>query len=815
MSERSADPGGPSPREPTPSPASASELLKRLAQHRRSAQRHSQGARIGGGGMGDVFQVRDEDLGRELAMKVLRRDFAEGSERDRERMLARFLEEAQVTGQLHHPSIVPVHELALDEQGRPYFTMPLIRGRDFGEIIQLSRLGHEGWSLARALGVVLKVCEAVAYAHSRGVIHRDLKPGNVRVGRFGETYLMDWGLARVLGRNDGRDLRLRDPAILRSSAVRTERSRSRGEEPDSPLVTMDGDVVGTPYYMSPEQARGEIEHVGVRSDVYSLGALLYHLLCGRAPYQPASGQLSARAVWSLVLEGPPRPLREIAPDAPEELADICRKAMEREPERRYADAQEIAQEIEAFLDRRPVRAHAPTVGYALKLAYERNRRALRIAALIALPLLLVAGYFGWNVRTARAAEQWARLAADDQMRAVALQHELDELFPATPRQLPKFERWLATADDLLGRRAEYEAAFREQPSSAADRETLEQLCKEVADLERDRQQVRTRREFAEQLERVSLREPAAEWAKVREDVRSSPRYAGLELPPQMGLVPLWKNDFGLWEFWHVASGRRPDAASADAYEPQFEDGIVLVLLPGGTFEMGSSDEDIKGGIADPNELRHEVTLGAFFLARTEITQAQWIRAMGSNPSRICPEDESHGVVTLRHPVDSVTWPAASEFSRRMDLRLPQEAEWEYAARAGGTGRYGSDDSWDSLEGHENLLDESLPLELPGRAPWNDTHPYHAPVASYAPDAFGLFDMLGNVSEWCADEVHMDMRGMPVTGSNPCVATRIVRGGSWYLGPTSMKNPIRCAYRQWDGPTSTNHARGARMARSIE
>src|SRR5262249_42483401 len=143
-------------------------------------------------------------------------------------VVARFLEEAQVTGQLDHPGIVPVHELGIDSQGRLYFTMKLVEGRDLRHVFELVFSGKEGWSVTRALGVLQKACEAVAYAHRKGVIHRDLKPANVMVGSFGEVYVMDWGLARVLGRKDAHDLHVADgapgEAELEPGRVRTERS---------------------------------------------------------------------------------------------------------------------------------------------------------------------------------------------------------------------------------------------------------------------------------------------------------------------------------------------------------------------------------------------------------------------------------------------------------------------------------------------------------------------------------------------------------------------------------------------------------------
>ena len=231
-----------------------------------------------------------------LAMKVLlgkSTSPASGeTPRSDPRSLGRFLEEAQVTGQLDHPGIVPVHELGLDGDGRVYFTMKLVEGHDLKRVLELVAEGQEGWTQTRALGVLSKVCEAMAYAHHKGVVHRDLKPANVMVGRFGEVYVMDWGLAKVLGREDQKDLTVAPQD--ETQELRPQRRERADASPDSPLITMDGDVVGTPAYMSPEQALGRTEEIGPHSDVYAVGAMLYHLLAGHMPYVQPGARLTNR-----------------------------------------------------------------------------------------------------------------------------------------------------------------------------------------------------------------------------------------------------------------------------------------------------------------------------------------------------------------------------------------------------------------------------------------------------------------------------------------------------------------------------------------
>ena len=360
---------------------SASTFVSHLEVAASSRGRYRFRALVTEGGQGVILKVWDRALNRPLAMKVAlgkgeEVPTGETPEVD-ERTLARFLEEAQVTSQLDHPGVVPVHELGVDTTGRAYFTMRLVRGRTFHEVIEDVHRPDRGgggteWTLVRALGALQRVCEAMSYAHSRGIVHRDLKPGNVMVGRFGEVYVMDWGLARVRGRQERRDIRLTVQTPTTES-VHTVRREARDSDPDSPLFTMDGTVVGTPAYMPPEQARGEAEDVGPLSDVYAIGAMLYHLLAGHMPYVAPGTRASNYAVWRWVMEGPPSPLSRAAPEAPSELVSICEKAMSREREARYGGVEELREDLQAYLEGRVVRAHRTGVWMEVRKWVARNR----------------------------------------------------------------------------------------------------------------------------------------------------------------------------------------------------------------------------------------------------------------------------------------------------------------------------------------------------------------------------------------------------------------------------------------------------------
>ncbi len=398
----------------------SSGLVKRLSAHAPAATRYKVEGEIARGGMGAILKVWDEDLRRTLAMKVIlgrgKSDSLSETPEIEDTVMARFLEEAQVTGQLDHPGVVPVHELGLGANGRVYFTMRLVKGSELKEIIDHVHARREGWTQTKAIGVVLKVCEAMAYAHSKGVIHRDLKPANIMVGRFGETYVMDWGLAKVIGRKDRHDLRLKKVQDAMPSLVRVEREEMRPPDSDSPLVTMDGTIVGTPAYMPPEQAKGLVEEMTVRSDVYAVGAMLYHLLTGESPYVPRDEKISPLTVLRMVVEGPPKRVHEIRRDVPAELVAISDRAMARDAAARYADMMEMANDLQAYLEGRVVRAYQTGAVAEFKKWIDRNRGMA--AALAAAVLVLVAGLAVSSSLFVRAKES-AELARANAARADA------------------------------------------------------------------------------------------------------------------------------------------------------------------------------------------------------------------------------------------------------------------------------------------------------------------------------------------------------------------------------------------------------------
>ncbi len=370
-------------------------LRGRLTAQSPETARYEVRREIARGGMGAILEVWDRELRRTLAMKVVLGSrpapgATESAVEGAERRLSRFLEEAQITGQLDHPGIVPVHDIGLDDEARVYFTMQLVDGMDLRRVIDLARARRDGWTVRRVVSLLVRVCEAMAYAHSKGVVHRDLKPANIMVGAFGEVYVMDWGLARVLQEEAAQ---APSPPEEHGSVdepaprPRVETDRSDSATPGGEAMrTLDGDIVGTPSYMAPEQARGRLEEVGPACDVYSVGAILYHLLGGQAPYEPLGEKVAAHVILDAVRQGPPWALRDLEPEVDGELAAICEKAMARSPGERYPSMMRLALDLRNWVEGRGVGAYTTGTLYRLRKWIGRNRALF--AALTAIPVLV-------------------------------------------------------------------------------------------------------------------------------------------------------------------------------------------------------------------------------------------------------------------------------------------------------------------------------------------------------------------------------------------------------------------------------------------
>jgi tRNA A-37 threonylcarbamoyl transferase component Bud32 len=344
------------------------------------------------GGQGEVYVARDEELNRPVALKRIQ---------DRHRanpdIRRRFLREAEINGRLEHPGIVPVYGLGRDADGQPFYAMRLIQGQSLQEAIAKFHTGAGERALAfrKLLGHFVAVCNAAAYAHSRGVIHRDIKPANVMLGPYGETLLIDWGMAKAVGR---------PPEVREQSLEETLAPRTEPGDADTAF----GAVAGTPAFMSPEQAAGRTEAIGTWSDIYGLGATLYAVLTGTAP---AEGKLFS--ILERVQAGQVPPPRAVKPNVPPALDAVCRKAMAPRRADRYPTPQALAGDVERWLADEPATAWREPRRVRARRWVQRHRT---LAAVTAAAILFVALVTSLGLLTKE--REWARRSVADEQTEV-------------------------------------------------------------------------------------------------------------------------------------------------------------------------------------------------------------------------------------------------------------------------------------------------------------------------------------------------------------------------------------------------------------
>jgi eukaryotic-like serine/threonine-protein kinase len=379
-----------------------------------SAGRYTGGSEYARGGIGRILLVHDEQIGRDVILKellphydvsptasTLSRPPVKGSPgtpmRQSASMMARFLQEAKITGQLEHPSIVPVYELGLRRDGQLYYAMRLVRGETLAAALSNCTGQSERLALLRSF---LDVCQAMAYAHSKGVIHRDLKPSNIMVGEFGECVVLDWGLAKTQSETDAH-----------KEAMEKTISQLRLKPEDlTGFKTRANEVLGTPLYMSPEQARGDVDDVGPRSDVFSMGVILYEILADRLPHKWTNSMDTVRRVGT---EAPPSVL-SAAPDTPPELAAICDKALQFAPEDRYASGHDLAEDVQQYLDGAVVGAYAYKFTDVVARLYRRHKTPILTSAVAAVAILLIGIFSYINIYQARNEAVIAQVDAEEQ-----------------------------------------------------------------------------------------------------------------------------------------------------------------------------------------------------------------------------------------------------------------------------------------------------------------------------------------------------------------------------------------------------------------
>jgi serine/threonine protein kinase/formylglycine-generating enzyme required for sulfatase activity len=773
---------------------------------------------IGRGGQATVYLAEDSRLHRNVALKVFHRSTGRTLED-----LLRFRREAEAASRLHHPGICPVFG-AGEEDDCAWIAMAWIDGETLAAKIARAR-NHGGSSspvlatpsetglageratdttrMRAAVGsaelrAVMRLFEAAArvlhVAHEAGVVHRDVKPNNIMVTPSLEPVLLDFGLA----------------------------SDSHSE---IGTVTREGDVFGTPAYMSPEQISRKRGRVDRRSDIYSLGASLYETLTLRRPFEANGREALYRAI---LFEEPPDPVG-LRKRIPRDLALVIATAMAKDPNRRYQTALEFAEDLRRVLAYEPIKAQPP--GAWTKLRRWAQRNPALTGALGAALLLLFAG-LGVSLALlshARRALDESRILSD--LRSIPNLERVaeEDLWPVHPSKAAAIAEWLADAEELLasvpGHRAALERERSPGPESERWRAQLRDLLRRVDAFQRTVDQVRARHLAATGLERLTIEDHRQEWGAASAAIASSSRYGGLRLPPQLGLVPVGPDpESGLWEFAHWLSGAVPERGSDGRLRLRDEDGIVLVLVPGGETSVGSlarlaDDPELDEGASAPAAVDAALAtsrraavqqVAPYFLAKYEMSQGQWLRVTGANPSAIFagrPLPPDLRPATLRHPAENFSWHTAGTALRRVGLCLPSAAQWEHACRAGTSTPWHCGPAASSLQGFANVADRTV-LRATGK--WailrhqvlidkdlEDGHILTAPIGSFLPNAFGFHDMHGNVAEFCDDP-----------GINDSC---LLKGGS-YRDPARI---TRASLSQTIDQDSRRETAGVRPARPID
>jgi serine/threonine protein kinase len=659
---------------------------------------------IARGGMGRIYIGEDPKLKRTVALKVSTVSY--GGEDPR------FEKEAKVLAALAHPSIVPIYNIGQESDGHPFYAMKLVKGRTLQAVIKELSEEHEEtvaqYTQKALLTVFRKVCDAMAFAHSKGILHRDLKPENIMVGEFGEVLVMDWGLAKILG----------EAELARAAAQGPAGTAEAGEE--SFGMTMEGDVLGTPQYMSPEQASGMSVGLDERSDVYALGGILYSILALRPPV----GGSTLEEVLSKVKTGAILPMdlsfrepfdeKKKTERVPEALLAVIRKAMALERDQRYSNVSALAEEIEAYQHGYATRAQAAGVIQRSRLWLGRNKA-------FAFTLLVVGGITAaFTPRVLREQRQtgaaFARLRetaptfaahAENALRDGEFNAALEsatyavELHP----QNAAYHRLRADVLQVLFRLPEALSAYRQSAALAPEERVVEnlRLTEELIATAQKGSEAEAQTMLYEALKRQKRRGEAMAFGKLMSG---------------------------------VLLGQKKDPAALAELVKQLED--KLLPVPG------------------TNVL----------LASTELTVAEWKLYLAAEglPNWESPRSLNQ---TDNHPLVNITWAEANEFctwltaSSGKEWRLPSNAEWD-AAVGRSIWPWGDDypPKWDdgnyAVDGKGGFDGSRVGVDrISGTAP----------VASFKANELGFFDLGGNVAEWVLDGTATDGK-------------RVVRGGSW-------------------------------------
>jgi serine/threonine protein kinase len=701
-----------------------------VAAHQGEYQLVSEIAR---GGMGQIYFGEDPQLDRQVAVKVS--SVSCGGEDPR------FSKEAKVLALLAHPNIVPIYTTGVDAQGRPFYSMKLVKGRTLQAVLNALKDGDAAatreYTQAALLTVFRKVCDAMAFAHAKGILHRDLKPENIMVGEYGEVLVMDWGLAKILGDRDA-------AGAVKAAATDT------GDYG----MTLEGEVMGTPQYMSPEQAEGMVAELDTRSDIYSLGGILYAILTLRPPVEGTtlaevmgnvkSGVLSPMGTATRMAKGiggRPEPMTVAVPAA---LQAVTLKAMARDRDKRYASVELFAEDIESYQNGFATSAESAGLLRRARLWVARNRAvaAATVVLLVLLGKVVVDGQ--------RASRAIKRLSASAPVFAARAQELLKD-------------------GDFTGALEAAENAVDLEPGTASNHVVRGNALQVLMRLEE------AKKAYARALamggaegaqEGMQLTE--AVLAVVPEDGEAKAKmalYEGLSASGrQMEALAFGK---GLGDFWKE---RKQDLSVI----PELVNQLEAKLLPVPGTEV--------------------------LLSKTEFTVGEWKLYLKAEGLPGWQQPEKEWTQTDEHPVVKVNWNQAVKLCEWLakvtgkNWRLPTNAEWEAAA---GNFAYPWGDyyppKWD--DGNYSILADGRddPKKTGVDGIFGTT-----PIASFKPNALGFCDLGGNVGEWMLD-------GFDPKDAKP---KHVYRGAGW----VNSADITLSAHYFRAPPASLSNSGGFRLAR---
>jgi formylglycine-generating enzyme required for sulfatase activity len=706
---------------------------------------------LGHGGMGVVYRARQLKANRLVALKMIR-SVEHASPTDR----LRFQIETEAVACLQHPHIVQLYE-AGEVRGQPFFSLEFCDGGTLTEQLKKQRP-----SPREAATLIETLARAMQYAHLRGVVHRDLKPGNVLLaGAERVPKITDFGLAKRI------DAEARE-------------------------VSQSGAIMGTASYMAPEQAAGKVRDTGPAADVYALGALLYECLTGRPPFEG-----SQQVVLVNVLNDEPVPPSRLAAKVPRDLETICLECLSKEPARRYASAEELANDLRRFLAGEPIRARP--VG-AVERTWKWVRRRPAAAALLGVVLLALVSLavLSGNLVAARNDADEKRHAAEK---------EGDKARKARDFLVSIFRIKDIRAGNTTTARQILNQAEQRIPIEFADQPQLrDELLAAVEDVNRTLDRTIPAAMILEARGAIQLHSPRGGRARpVRQTLLYPDDRLSLAADALVQLVFLSDlHKERLQPDREATIGRKGCSPASAVRERNDSVLMTFVRLPKGTFHMGWNG---RPGSAQKTEIKED-----FEIAVHDVTQGQWEAIMGNNPSWFCRKGNGRNSVLeisdeelKLFPVESVSWDDVQAFLKKLNekergrgylYRLPTEAEWEYACRGGATSleecsyHFYLDKPTNDLSSEQANFDGNYPFGKAPKGPYLDRP---TRVGAYPSNKLGLCDMHGNVWQWTDTAV----------GS-----VQVFRGGCWGgLGPL-----CQAALRDWSTPSHRNHILGFRLAR---